>query len=91
MSRSYRHKQHYPITCAGWNGSIKKDKRLNNQKLRTVAKRILKATEDYDNMSLPYRLEEVMERWSYVDDGRHYIPLRWILEESEKPWEYLRK
>lgn len=91
MSRSYRHNHHYSVTCSGFNGSLKKDKRLNNQKLRTVAKRMLRTAEDYDDLVLPYRLEEVMERWSYIDDGRYYIPLSRILNNMEKPYQYLRK
>lgn len=91
MSRSYRHNHHYSFTCAGFNGSIKRDKRRNNRLLRAKAKRMLRNAEDYENLSLPYRLEEVMDRWSYIDDGRYYMPLSYILSNIDKPYQYLRK
>ena len=91
MSRSYRHQRHYSITCAGWNGSLKNDKRRNNQLLRAKAKQKLRGTEDYENMVLPEYLDEVMDRWDYIDDGRSYYPLREILSGASKPWKYLRK
>ena len=91
MSRSYRHQHWYSVTCSGFNGSLKEDKRMNNQFLRTRAKQKLRQTEDYDNMVLPERLDEVMERWSYIDDGRMYYPLKEILKNTDKPWKYLRK
>ena len=91
MSRSYRHHRHYSITLSGFNGSLKEDKRLNNQMLRTRAKQRLKEAIDYDNMVLPERLDDVMERWSYIDDGRIYYDLNEILSFTDKPWKYLRK
>lgn len=91
MSRSYRRQNHYSITVAGFNGSLKKDKRRNNHKLRSKIRFILKASEDFDSVSFPYRLEEVMNRWDYIDDGRSYISDWYIQEEIENPWKYKNK
>lgn len=92
MARSHR-KAHggfifHSITATGFNKGIKKDKQDNNRRLRRKANNLLK---DYDdNTVLPEKLEEVMERWSYVDDGRTRTPISDVLE-YERPWEYLRK
>lgn len=91
MSRSYRHQRYYSVTCSGWNGSLKEDKRMNNQLLRARSKQKLKEAVDYDGMVLPERLDEVMDRWSYIDDGRMYYPFQEIIKNTDKPWQYLRK
>lgn len=91
MSHSYRHQHHYSFTCSGFNGSLKKDKRINNQRLRTVTRHRLRTAVDYEDLVLPERLEEVMERWDYIDDGRYYMPLWYILSNMDKPYQYLKK
>lgn len=94
MSRSYR-KLHggcifHSITCSGFNRGIKRDKTENNRRLRRKASCLLKTTSDPEEVILPCKLEEVMERWSYEDDGRTKTDLDFILS-YERPWEYLRK
>lgn len=92
MARSHK-KAHggfifHSITVTGFNKGIKKDKQDNNRRLRRKANNLLK---DYDdNTVLPEKLEEVMERWSYIDDGRTRTSIDDVLE-YERPWEYLRK
>lgn len=92
MSRSYR-KSHkglvfHSITVSGFTKGIKKDKQENNRRLRRKANILLRYYDD--NTIIPTRLEEVMERWSYADDGRTYSVVKDILE-YDRPWEYLRK
>lgn len=91
MSRSYRRSNNYSCTVTGLNKGIHDDKKMNNRIFRSRAKRMLATCGDYENLSLPYKLEEVMERWSYRDDGRFYWSPRDILENSDKPWAYFRK
>lgn len=72
MSRSYR-KFHdgylfHSVTVSGFNKGIHKDKKDNNRRLRRKANILLRYYDD--NTIIPTRLEEVMERWSYADDGR---------------------
>lgn len=72
MSRSYR-KFHngylfHSVTVAGFNKGIHKDKKDNNRRLRRKANILLRYYDD--NTIIPIRLDEVMERWSYIDDGR---------------------
>ena len=90
MSRSKRKTFEYSITCAGFNRGIKKDKIRNNQNLRSKTKQILRICEDYDNLILPEKLEDVMERWDYRDDGRWRCNLEDIFE-FKNPWRYLYK
>ena len=90
MSRSHKHQYFYSWTCSGWNQGIHKDKKINNRLLRNRVKHMLRTCEDYEDLALPYRLEEVMERWSYNDDGRYHYTLEEILAHS-KPYRYLRK
>lgn len=92
MSRSYRKSYEglvfHSITVPGFNKGIKKDKQENNRRLRRKANLLLRYYDD--NTIIPTRLEEVMERWSYIDDGRTYSVVKDILD-YDRPWEYLRK
>lgn len=90
MSRSHKHQYFYSWTCSGWNQGIHKDKMRNNRLLRAKAKHMLRTCKDYENVALPYRLEEVMERWDYNDDGRYRRTLEEI-RSLKNPWKYLRK
>lgn len=72
MSRSYR-KFHdgylfHSVTVSGFNKGIHKDKKYNNRKLRRKANILLRYYDD--NTIIPVKLDEVMERWSYIDDGK---------------------
>lgn len=83
------------ITCAGFNRGIHNCKKHNNRILRSKTKqqiRFHEMSDSFDNMTLPEKLEEVMERWDYIDDGRSYIDnkiIRDFLEEN--CWRYFYK
>lgn len=51
--------------------SNKKDKRANNRLLRRRAAEVVR-NQDPEEMMVPQKLEEVMERYSYSDDGKVY-------------------
>ena len=95
MSRSYRFKRGWgqsSVTVSGFQKGIHDDKKENNRRLRRVSNHRLRNCYDFEDLVLPERLEEVMERWSYRDDGRHYINLRDIYEFwSDNPWTHLFK
>ena len=88
MSRSKRvrgENYHYSNTVSGLHKGIKDDKRLNNKLLRNKAKHVLRTSNDLEEVIIPTKLEEVMERWTYRDDGRGYWPPS---DWRNKPWHY---
>lgn len=96
MSRSYRFLRNgwgrSSVTLGGFNRGIHDCKKYNNRLLRSKAKSRLKNCVDYDDLVLPEKLEEVMERWDYRDDGRYYINLKDIYEYwKDNPWTHLYK
>ena len=91
MARSKRKHHIFSWTVAGFNRGIKKDKIRNNHLLRRHSKQILKACEDYENLILPEKLEEVMNRWDYLDDGRWKSSLKEIYADFDNPWRYIYK
>lgn len=68
MSRSYIKRTYHGITTAE---SEKKDKRLNNRRLRRLVNQLL--TQDQDPDILP-EIKEVSNRWSMDKDGKIYDP-----------------
>lgn len=93
MSRSYRFRKEFgrhSVTVSGFNKGIHDDKKENNRRLRRKSENLLRGTSDYENLVLPYRLEEVMERWSYRDDGKTKFWTR-LVSEYDNPWRYLFK
>ena len=95
MSRSYRKPCDgyiiHSVTVSGFNRGIHNDKKENNRRLRRKANLKIKEYSEDSNIILPIKLDEVMERWSYRDDGKTRSSLKYILEECDRPWEFLSK
>lgn len=95
MSRSYRKPCNgyiiHSITVSGFNRGIHNDKKENNRRLRRKTNLKIKEYAEDSNLILPIKLDEVMERWSYRDDGKTRSSLKYILEEYDRPWEFLNK
>ena len=82
MSRSKR-----KVYAHGWVAgceSIKKDKIRNNKLLRRELHQKIKNFDDDSDLILPEKLEEVMGRWDYSDDGRFVTSLKEAIKNSKK-------
>ena len=82
MSRSKR-----KVYAHGWVAgceSIKKDKIRNNKLLRRELHQKIKKFDDESDLLLPEKLEEVMGRWDYSDDGKFVMSLREAIERDPR-------
>lgn len=81
MSRSVKKNPFGPIACSWSNKSAKRE---NNRRLRRKAKLAIANVLDFDAMLLPERKDEVMNRYDYPDDGKHYYGryLTWLQSEG---------
>lgn len=69
----------------------KKAKRENNRRLRRIAKYKLSAASDHDAIVIPERLDEVMDRWEYPDDGKAWYDVRGMVEAGRPRHKILKK
>ena len=70
MSRSYKK---HPYTS--WTANFKSnelDRKMNHRMMRRAARMMLHAADDIEEVILPQKLDEFMDRWDYADDGRVY-------------------
>ena len=82
MSRSKR-----KVYAYGWVAgceSIKKDKIRNNKLLRRELHQKIKKFDDEYDLILPEKLEEVMGRGDYSDDGRFVMSLKEAIERDPR-------
>lgn len=71
--------------------SNKKAKQENNRRLRRIAKYKLSAASDHNAIVIPERLDEVMDRWEYPDDGKAWYDVREMVEAGRPRHKILKK
>ena len=86
MSRS---KKHIPIFGITKSDSEKKDKRLNNRRLRRKVKELLTEIET-DEKVLPI-MKDVSNVWSMQKDGKQYWPPDKMKQRGCKVWKEMMK
>lgn len=70
MSRSFKKHQY-----TSWTRNFKSnelDRKRNHRMMRRAARMMLHSADDIEEVILPQKLDELMDRWDYADDGRVY-------------------
>lgn len=88
MSHSRKKRPFGPIACSESNKAAKRE---NNRRLRRKAKLILTRSSDHDAMIVPQRLDEVMERFDYPDDGKTRYDVGSLVDAGYPPHRILAK
>lgn len=88
MSHSRKKHPFGPIACSESNKAAKRE---NNRRLRRKAKLILTCSSDHDAMVVPQRLDDVMNRYDYPDDGKCRYDVRRLEEGGYPPHRILAK
>ena len=70
MSRSYKRT---PVSGWALSESNKEAKKVNQRMMRRASRIMLHSAQDFDALVLPRRLDEMMDRWDYPDDGKTYF------------------
>lgn len=71
--------------------SNKKAKQENNRRLRRIAKYKLFVASDHDAIVISEKLDEVMNRWEYPDDGKAWYDVKELLENGYPQHQLLMK